>query len=200
VLSTSQRRILDELGVDLWVRRNLALSNAPVEETSMLEPDNGLPAPEPGAAPMAPAEPETFTLDLLGFRSGPVLVIGTLPLAEDRRLARDVLAAACGGSVDDAAQAPFKWPQSSRGARDAAAAATALDAFLRGQVERAAVRVIVVLGRTVRALLFPEVEDETCVDFAGARCALTASAEELRASGQCKRRLWHTLLTIPPTA
>ena len=147
---------------------------------------------EPGAR--APG----FSLELLGLRCASALVMGELPLPEDRRIARDVLGTLVGFTEEESTQTPFHWPQSSRGEQGREAAANALEAFIRGQVERAGVRVIVLFGETPRQLLLPDVgAGEQRVEFLDAQCVLTVSTEQLRNSAERKRSLWQCILTIP---
>ena len=146
----------------------------------------------------APAPVGGFSLELLGFRCAGVLVIGELPLRQDKRVARDVLGALVGFTGEESTQTPFHWPQSSRGEQGREAAISALEAFIRGQVERAGVRVIVLFGETLRQLLLPDVEaGDQQVEFLDAQCVLTGSTEQLRNSAERKRSLWQCILTIP---
>ena len=146
-------------------------------------------APEPVAG---------FSLELLGLRCAGVLVIGELPLPQDKRIARDVLGTLVGFTDEESTQTSFHWPQSSRGEQGREAATNALEAFIRGQVERAGVRVIVLFGETLRQLLLPDVEaGDQRVEFLDAQCVLTGSTEQLRNSAERKRSLWQCILTIP---
>lgn len=208
--SSSQRRILGELGVELWVRR--ARSVAAVAEPAVglgddLTAARSLPAPSGDtgrtAAPTGGATESPFSLELVGLRAAGVLVIGELPLAADRRFARDVLAAVAGMPSLEPEAVPFGWPQSSRGDQGREAAGQALEAFLRGQVQREEVRTLVIFGEVPRELLFPRIEEgNRVVQFAGVAGVLTGTTEALRSSAARKRELWHTLLTVPtvPTA
>jgi len=146
----------------------------------------------------APQLVANFSLELLGLRCARALVIGELPLPEDRRIARDVLGTLNGFTEEESVQTPFHWPQSSRGEQGREAATSALEAFIRGQVERAGVHVIVLFGETLRQLLFPGLEArDQRVQFLDAQCVLTGSTEQLRNSAERKRSLWQCILTIP---
>jgi predicted ATP-grasp superfamily ATP-dependent carboligase len=109
-----------------------------------------------------------------------------------------VLGTLVGFGGKESTQTSFHWPQSSRGEQGREAATNALEAFVRGQVERAGVRVIVLFGETLRQLLLPDVEaGDQRVEFLDAQCVLTGSTEQLRNSAERKRSLWQCILTIP---
>ena len=193
--STSQRQILALLDIDVWVRRGQSVvESGPSSEPTLDQPD-AQPAPDP--APAASDRGSDFSLDLLGLHCAHALVIGELPLPEDRRFARDVLATLSEFSGEEPTQTPFQWPQSSRGEQGRDAAGNALEAFLRGQVERAGVRVIVLFGDALRGLVLPDLDaGDQRVAFADAQCVLTGSTEQLRNSAERKRNLWQCILTI----
>jgi hypothetical protein len=210
VHSTSQRKILALLEVDVWVRRGQFVvesgaSSEPAVEQPVAQPAESAPdttsaTPDPASAASVrvPIRVSDFSLDLLGLHCARALVIGELPLPEDRRFARDVLATLSGFSGDESTQTPFQWPQSSRGEQGRDAAGNALEAFLRGQVERAGVRVIVLFGDALRGLVLPDLDaGDQRVAFADAQCVLTGSTEQLRNSAERKRNLWQCILTIP---
>jgi hypothetical protein len=200
VYSASQRQILDLLGIDVWVRRGqpvAELETAAEPATEQWVEQSVEAAPE-SVARASNGRPD-FRLELLGLRCARALVIGELPLPEDRRFARDVLAMLSESTQEESTQTPFHWPQSSRGEQGRDAASNALEAFLRGQVERAGVRVIVLFGEAFRQLLLPDLDArDQRVQFAGAQCVLTSSTEQLRNSAERKRSLWQCILTIPP--
>jgi hypothetical protein len=205
VYSTSQRQILALLEVDVWVRRGQAVvepgaSSEPITDQPVALSAESVEPAEPAAEPTSAASVRVsdFSLDLLGLHCAHALVIGELPLPEDRRFARDVLATLSGISGEESTQTPFQWPQSSRGEQGRDAAGNALEAFLRGQVERAGVRVIVLFGDALRGLLLADLDaGDQRVVFADAQCVLTGSTEQLRNSAERKRNLWQCILTIP---
>ena len=197
--STSQRKILALLEIDVWVRRGQPV--AQLDASSEPATDRlAQPPMEPAADPAAPVSdrlPE-FSLELLGLHGAHALVIGEMPLPEDRRFARDVLAMLSGFVGEESTQAPFRWPQSNRGEQGRDAASNALEAFLRGQVERAGVHVIVLFGEALRGLLLPDLDaGDQRARFAGAQCVLTGSTEQLRNSAERKRSLWQCISKIP---
>lgn len=200
----AQRRVLGALGIELWVRRARAaperahdLPGGAAVHAALDAPPEA-PADERDLPGPAASSTAALSLTLVGLRSAGVLVIGELPLGEDRRFARDVLGAVAGATAAEPEVVPFSWPQSSRGDQGRDAAGQALEAFLRGQVERAGVRTLVIFGGGVRQLLFPnDVGSECVIRFAGIHGVLTATTEELRNSVERKRDLWHTLLTVP---
>jgi len=203
VHSTSQRQILALLDIDVWVRRGQSVvesgaSSEPTVDQPVAQPAEPAPDPTSAASVRVPIRVSDFSLDLLGLHCAHALVIGELPLPEDRRFARDVLATLSEFSGEESTQTPFQWPQSSRGEQGRDAAGNALEAFLRGQVERAGVRVIVLFGDALRELLLPELDARgQRVAFADAQCVLTGSTEQLRNSAERKRNLWQCILTIP---
>jgi hypothetical protein len=199
VHSTSQRQILALLDIDVWVLRGQSVvESGASSEPTVDQPVSRPTEPAPDAASAASERVSDFSLDLLGLHCAHALVIGELPLPEDRRFARDVLATLSEFSGQESTQTPFQWPQSSRGEQGRDAAGNALEAFLRGQVERAGVRVIVLFGDALRGLLLPDLDaGDQRVAFADAQCVLTGSTEQLRNSAERKRNLWQCILTIP---
>lgn len=194
-----QQRVLAELDIDIWVRRGAAPSeSAPEDDSQTNDGSREQPAVSvelPGAPALSPEG--AVPLEIRCLSMSPALVIGELALEDDRRLARDVLRAAAGFPERQPGSSTFRWPQTSRGDQGPAAARSALNAFLRGQIERGAVARVVVLGETTGELLFPGLQgDDQLTDFGGARCLVSGSARDLRASSQRKRSLWQAMLTM----
>lgn len=200
-LTNAQRHALAAMGIDVWVRRSAvetavasivppkgtrpdapAVRVAPRIEAETRAP--GLP-PAPVAQPAAAPELR-LTLDCV---AGPgVLAIGELDDASDRRLAQDIVLAITGMAATPQ-RAQFRWPQTQTGDSTPAAARNAYRAFLRGQIERADAKVVLLLGRAAESLLQSDVAigDIQFLRFPDARA--------LRADPLAKKRLW---LSVSP--
>ena len=188
------------MGIDVFVRRS-ALQDAPAPEENaslaLAEPApsaqsptaSKVPRADPAAridspsAPSAASQP-AVEWDLVALTGGAGVVAGSFGTPEERRLANGIYVA-LGGGGGEPVQARFRWPPEGLGDRDARAAATALGAFLRGQVERAGAACLVLLGEELARL---EVTVAVPIVRAPAARALIGDAHG-------KRSLWRRIAT-----
>ena len=145
-------------------------------------PSAGKPAPTASAGEPAPTAAVEWDLVALTGKAG--VVVGTVASTEERRLAHGIYVALGGGGAEPT-QARFVWPPEGLADRDPRAAATALAAFLRGQVERAGATCLVLLGEALAGL---DVSVAVPVVRGPAARALIGDA-------QAKRSLWRRIAT-----
>lgn len=200
-LSDAQRHALAAMGIDVWVRRGAveaavastvlpkaARSDAPAV-VGERRAETGVPGPQPVAAPVAkPATPSELRLTLDCVAAPGVLAVGELADASDRRLTQDIVLAIAGMAATPQ-RAQFRWPQTQTGDSTPAAARNAYRAFLRGQIERADAKVVLLLGRTAESLL------ETDAAIGDTQVLRFPDARALRADPLAKKRLW---LSVSP--
>jgi hypothetical protein len=194
-LSNDQRRVLALMGVDVWVRRGVSQPPPVVAAepgvVARVEPETvARVEPAPVAGPRPIPLPQTAdvraSLDCIAARG--VLVIGDFANPLDRRLAQDIVLAMAGMTAD-LQRAQFRWPQTQTGDSTLAAARNAYRGFLRGQIERAGARQLLLLGSSADALLDSEsgLGEVQIYRFSDARA--------LRADPLEKKRLW---LSVSP--
>ena len=177
------------MGIDVFVRRT---ARTRVDERTRATGSRTM-ASTAGAAPAAPIAPPAQKAvdttaaewDVLALSGSGGVVAGGCASPEERRIAQGVFVA-LGASGREPATARFRWPPDGLADRDARSAATALAAFLRGQVERADAGCLVLLGDELAA-----------VDVAVAVPVVRApAARVLIGDADAKRRLWRQIATL----
>ncbi len=195
-LSTGRRRILAEMGIEVWVRRGtVKTSAAPVNEpesepTALADAASVVVQRTPTLRAADPATAMRIALDCVAAPG--VVVIGRFANPHDRRLAHDI-ALAFGGTASDLKLAEFVWPQIRTGDSSPAAARNAYRGFLRGQIERAAAHWLLLLGNDAQALLGEEADIDT------QHLLRLPDAAALRADPMAKKRLWLSVSTHVPS-
>ena len=184
-LSPQQLSVLAALGVDVWIRRAVIEKAAPrMTATPMVEisPATPLATRVPSEAPVAQAGTE-LRIQLDCIAAPGVVVVGGFGNPLDRRIVQDIVQAIAGVSAQ-LQHTQFRWPQTQTGDAGVTAAANAYREFLRGQVERANARRLLLFGETAASL----------VDTRGGVGEVTIlqlpDADALRADPLAKKRLW----------
>lgn len=189
ILSPLQRSVLDALGVDVWVRRTVVAQAARVVATPMAqvrEISQAIPVavPVPRGAPAVQAVVE-LRIQLDCIAAPGIVIVGGFANLPDQRIALDIVQATAGVSAQTQ-HTQFRWPQTQTQTRDAgtSSAANAYREFLRGQVERAQARWLLLFGTAAASLLDSRgaVGDVTILQL--------PEAAALRADPQAKKRLW----------
>ncbi len=197
-LTDRQRRALAGMGIDVWVRREAApvvdvlvtppLATA-VEMKREQKRDQTVRAPErtsPAPAPAVAAANELrITLDCIAC--GGVVVVGECGSPPDRQLAKDIALALAPPSAQPQ-KSQFRWPQTQTGDATEAAARNAFRGFLRGQIERATARWVLLLGPTATGLVDHDAQ-------LGPETLRLPDLRALRADPNEKKRLW---LSVSP--
>jgi hypothetical protein len=214
MIRSSQRRILQAMGIDVWVRRREAAGRAdaaPQAEQSAA-PVTAAPAREPlqdrRPMPAAPSESplEAFhapRLRLDCLQAQGLALVGEIAGSAELRLARDIVAASASSrsglaGSHSARTVQFEWPQTVRGDQSMAACRAAFGAFLRGLADRQGAAFVIVAGERAAELL--AVRDGVAVELwrpvqIGNAVALPApSVAELQRQPGLKRALWFAVL------
>ena len=199
-LSNEQRRVLAEMGLDVWIRRGVVKASSVAAARPLDVPRGELPAiverrAEPqtssaartSAARTSVAGTSAATADLQValecIAAAGVVAIGEFSNPLDRRLAHDIVLAIVGATAE-AQRSAFRWPQTVMGDSTPAAARSAYRGFLRGQIERAEARLLLLLGPGAELLFDAE------FDAAGVEVLRCADVPALRADPLAKKRLW----------
>ena len=208
--SAKQRRVLAEMGIDVWVRRGLVppeseavaveRSRASEAEPSPPRSDRG---PVPGVAgdalqvDPAPAKPkpqtvataeERFKLQAVSLQG--VLAIVEMAVDDDLRLVSDVLKAASQFSNARPETHAFQWPQQAD-VTDMAAAGRAFTAFLKARTEAVKPTQLILFGARAAKLLFAE--DAVPEHHLGAQVRCADDVGQLRRDPNRKRALWQAI-------
>jgi DNA polymerase III psi subunit len=187
-LSTRQRRLLADMGIDVWVRRAPAavvegvVAEPVVVESAVVTRTAAQPAITVSLDPTSHAAIELECIAAPG-----VVVIGAFAGAADRRFAQDVVLAVAGNAA--VVRTQFRWPQTQTGDVSPAAARSAFAGFLRGQTQRADARCLLLLGGGATALL------ESAFSSDGCTVLSLPDAAQLRGDPAAKKSLW---LAISP--
>jgi uracil-DNA glycosylase len=187
-LTDRQRRALAGIGIEVWVRRDLPTVaavptaaevrtelRAEVRERTRL-PDYS------NASAAAPAIAARLRISLECVAAAGVVVVGECANPLDRRLVNDIVLA-IGGLSAQTHKAHFRWPQTQTGDASESAARNAYRAFLRGQIERANARRLLLLGATAQGLLAAEAE-------LGPEVLRLPDVRALRGDPDAKKQLW----------
>jgi len=184
-LSPQQRSVLDALGVDVWIRRTVVEEPAArVTATPMVEVRDVTPVATrvPREAPARQTGVE-LRIQLDCIAAPGVVIVGGFTNPLDRRIGQDIVQAIAGVSAQ-LQPTEFRWPQTQTRDAGTTAAANAYREFLRGQVERAHARWLMLFGATAASL----------VDIRGGIGDVTIlqlpDAAALRADPLAKKRLW----------
>ncbi len=198
-LSAFQRHALAGMGVDVWVRRGIAKPSVAVAAVPRADRVSAPVErrPDPVSAPIPTtataiarqvSETSVLRLVLECVAATGVVAIGQFDDPSDHRLAQDVALAIAGANAQTQ-HAQFRWPQTQTGDSTLAAARNAYRAFLRGQIERAGARMVLLFGAATESLLdsdsmLSEIEVFRFSDL-----------HALRADPLAKKRLW---LSVSP--
>ena len=184
-LTDRQRRALAGIGIDVWVRRDIAVV-APVPVVADLRevtrrPERSKPplVVRSETAPVAAAELR-IALDCIAADG--VVVVCECANALERRFVHDIVLAIAGTSVS-AHKSQFRWPQTQTGDSSAAAARNAYRAFLRGQIERSSARWLLLFGATAQLLVDLEVN-------LGPETMRLPDIRAMRSDPNGKKQLW----------
>lgn len=195
------------MGIDVWIRRDapVAVTAAVVEtppqvRTSKSTPRarHSAPAPVPEriTAPAPTTSPRAtelkITLDCVV--AGGFVVVGECTSPTDLQLAKDIVVAFAGAFAGSGAQpqrSQFRWPQTQTGDASESAARNAYRGFLRGQIERANARCILLFGATAHGLLEHDAQ-------LGPELRRLPDLRALRADPNEKKRLWLSVSTHSP--
>jgi hypothetical protein len=205
-MSPLQRRALQVMNIDLYVMREAtshaardAASHVPRDAASIHPQAPNVASDVLAAPPLASVDASSaevaapaaadrerersvaVALDCLAGAG--VVAIGTFAEAADARFAQDILAALL-GSGTPLQRSAFKWPQTQTGDPSRAAAERAYAGFLNGQTDRAAARLLLLLGPAATMLLPAERAD------AGYALLECAAIGELRRDPAQKKALW----------
>lgn len=176
-------RILAAMGIETWRRR--------VERSAGDTPAPPEPTPLPAVAPAESAAPARAAADdrptrfrLVALTGTAGVVAGSIDSPEEYRTALGVFLALAGPGVEPN-RTSFEWPLPGVGTRQGTPE-SASRAFLKGQVDRAGARCLVLLGEAdADHLPVPE------------RLAVPVirgpSVQALRGDGERKRALWHEI-------
>lgn len=181
--SPRHRRMLAEMGIDVWIRRAAVDTELPQAAAPTI-------TPQPMPAVSIDALPPPAPVELECIAAPGAVVMGAFASAHDRRFAQDVLLAVAGASAT-VVRTQFRWPQTQTADRSPSAARSAFVGFLRGQTERTSARCVMLLGNAATALL----ESEFTLD--GCNVIYLPDAAQLRGDAAQKKTLW---LTISPLA
>ena len=173
------RRLLADMGIDLWIRR------MPVESQPEI-------VAAPTAAPIAARPAITVSIDTTPA-SAPVeleclaapgaVVMGAFASVADRRFAQDVVLAVAGAKAT-VVRTQFRWPQTQTADRSPSAAHSAFAGFLRGQTQRSNARCLLLFGSAATALLEPAFSLDGCTVLS------LPDAAQLRGDAARKKTLW----------
>jgi hypothetical protein len=196
-LTDRQRRALAGMGIEVWVRREAApvvatvaitatRSAPPESETKRAQilhaPERSKPMPTP---PVGAPNERRIMLDCVA--SAGVVLVGECASPLDRQLAKDI-ALALAPANPQPLKSQFRWPQTQTGDASEAAARNAFRGFLRGQIDRAHARWLLLFGTTATGLLDQDAQ-------LGPETLRLPELRALRADPNEKRRLW---LSVSP--
>ncbi len=193
-LTDRQRRALAGMGIDVWIRRDApvtvaaavaattpqAHASAPVAAAIVRSPERSKPPPT------APAGAVELKIDLDCIAAAGVVVVGECATQPDRQLAKDIVLAFAGSGAQPQ-KSQFRWPQTQTGDASESAARNAYRGFLRGQIERANARWLLLFGATAHGLLEQDAQLPETLRLPDLRA--------LRADPNGKRELWLNVST-----
>ena len=204
-LTDRQRRALAGMGIDVWIRRDAPVAVTPAvvvtssqvrapESTPRAKPPVPGPVPEKTAVPPAPttslrASELKITLDCIA--AGGFVAVGECASPSDLQLAKDIVVAFSGdfaGTVAQPQKSQFRWPQTQTGDASESAARNAYRGFLRGQIERANARCLLLFGAIAHGLLEHDAQ-------LGVDTRRLPDLRTLRADPNEKKQLWLNVST-----
>jgi hypothetical protein len=203
-LTDRQRRALAGMGIDVWIQRDASVAATPAvvvtpsqvrapESTARAKPSVPGPMPENTTAPAPTTSPRAselkITLDCIA--AGGFVAVGECAGPPDLQLAKDIVVAFAGaftGSVAQPQKSQFRWPQTQTGDASESAARNAYRGFLRGQIERANARCLLLFGAAAHGLL----EQDTQL---GVDTRRLPDLRTLRADPNEKKQLWLNVST-----
>lgn len=203
-LTERQRRALAGMGIDVWIRRGAPVAVTPAvvatpsqvrasEPTPRAKPSLAGPVPQNTAVPAPATSPRAselkITLDCIA--AGGFVAVGECASPPDLRLAKDIVVAFAGafsGSVAQPQKSQFRWPQTQTGDASESAARNAYRGFLRGQIERADARCLLLFGAAAHGLLEHDAQ-------LGVDTRRLPDLRTLRADPNEKRQLWLNVST-----
>ena len=203
VAGVEQRRVLAEMGIDVWVRRSASVPAAAVEAESppaplpdrQLEP--GTSADEAAVAPnAAEGTGERFKVHSVSLNG--VFAIAEMASPEDQRLVGDVVKAVSGFVAANPESYVFEWPQQAQ-VTDLGAAQRAFGAFLKARAEVSTPTWIILFGdRPIRLLFGPDAPPDTMPEtYLGAGLSCVDPVTILRRNPERKRVLWQAVSNRP---
>ena len=184
-LTDRQRRALAAIGIDVWVRRDVPVAPAQVVAELREEVYDVVQAParsKPPAVVPTPAAMAELRINLDCVTAEGVVVIGECANPLDLRLAHDIVLAIA-GMTTHAHKSQFRWPQTQTGDSSTSAARNAYRAFLRGQIERANARYLLLLGASAQLLVDPDAK-------LGPATMQLPDIRALRGDRDAKKQLW----------
>jgi hypothetical protein len=181
-LTDCHRRVLAEMGIDVWVRRGTASGSVAPEVHVEVERSPEPAAPPPPARPESTAGTAELRVSLDCIAAPGIVVIGDFANAFDQRLAQDVLLAIAGVNAKPQ-KAQFRWPQTQTGDSGIGAARNAYQGFLRGQIERANAQLLLLLGANAASLLNQDTK-------LAPETLRLPDVRALRADPNAKKQLW----------
>jgi hypothetical protein len=185
VLSPHHRRMLAEMGIDVWLRR-AAVAAEPAAVAAPTTTPQPTPSTQPTLTVPIDALPTPAPVELECIAAPGAIVMGAFASAADRRLAQDVLLAVAGPSAK-VVRTQFRWPQTQTADRSPSAARSAFAGFLRGQTERTSASCVLLLGSAATALL------EGAFTLDGCDVLRLPDAAVLRGDAAQKKTLWLTI-------
>ncbi len=203
-LTDRQRRALAGMGIDVWIRRDAPFAVAPVgvvtppqvhapESTRRVKPSVRERVPEKTVAPAPVTSPRASELKITleCIAAGGFVAVGECASPADLQLEKDIVvafASALAGSVVQPQKSQFRWPQTQTGDASESAARNAYRGFLRGQIERANARCLLLFGAAAQGLLEHDAQ-------LGVDTRRLPDLRTLRADPNEKRQLWLNVST-----
>jgi hypothetical protein len=208
-----QRRVLNAMGIDVWVRRGAApavpATVSGVESHTAPAPPRGTPAGSVpserarGRTSVRPQREAALRVHLECLYAPHLALVGEIRSGAETRLANDIVAACAGalagtGWARPARLGAFRWPQTSRGDQGLAACRQAFTAFLRGSADRHGITLVLVAGASAVDLLAPEDEHAPPVLWSRGSAGSLAvvpvpSLAELLGEPTLKQKLWQSV-------
>ena len=193
-LTDRQRRALAVMGIDVWVRRDAPAAIGTVPSITAATPNVTAPEASPIAIVRPPERSKPaasgaieLKINLDCIATAGVVAVGACVSPLDRQLAKDVVLAIAGAAAQ-IQKSQFRWPQTQTGDASESAARNAYRGFLRGQVERANARLLLLFGASAEGLLDHAMQ-------LGPETLRLPDLRALRADPNGKKQLW---LSVSP--
>jgi hypothetical protein len=182
----------------VWVRRDApaagAADIAAAPSITAATPKTTVPEAAPIAIVRPPERSKATASDAIELKinldciaAAGVVAVGECVGPPDRQLAKDIVLAVA-GAASQVQRSQFRWPQTQTGDASESAARNAYRGFLRGQVERANARLLMLFGASAERLLDQEMQ-------LGPETLRLTDLRTLRADPDGKRQLW---LSVSP--
>ena len=182
--SNRQLRALAEMDIDVWIRRAAPVARVIVDAAALAVSAKDPPPPRPDPRPQQ--QPRTLAaaaVQLECLAAPGAVVVGAFASAADRRFVQDILLTLAGMSAA-VARTQFRWPQTQTTDQSVAAARSAYAGFLRGQLDRAGARCLLLFGAAALKLYD--------ASMAGSECSVLCvdDVAVLRGDSIAKKALW----------